>query len=196
MNRFPSSFKARGGRLVVLALAACALLSGCRAQQRPDGGRGYLSAGAHAPDLTGKDHRGQLVPLRAEVVTLVYFYPRSGTPGCTKEACAFRDAWTRFADAGVRVVGVSSDSNERQQKFAKEHQLPFSLIADPDHVWSDAFGVGSFLGFDARVSFLIDAEARVAKVYEDVDPGVHAEEVLADVRQLGLARESLDANAP
>jgi peroxiredoxin Q/BCP len=122
---------------------------------------------------------------------LVYFYPRAGTPGCTKEACAFRDAWESFSKAGVRVVGVSSDPGERQQKFAKEHQLPFSLISDPDHVWSDAFGVGSFLGFDARISFLIDGEARIAKVYEDVDPGVHAEDVLEDVKKLGLAQASV-----
>ena len=75
--------------------------------------------------------------------------------------------------------------------FYPRSGLPLSLIADRDHVWSNAFGVGSFLGFDARVSFLLDAEGRVAKVYEDVDPGVHAKEVLADVERLGLVRASL-----
>lgn len=178
------SGRARGARSLILALLLIGLLGACGAQQRPDGGKGYLRVGMLVPDLTRSDHLGETVKLRAENVTLLYFFPRSNTPGCTKEACAFRDVWASYTSAGVRVIGVSSDHKDRQAAFAKEHNLPFSLVSDPDHVWSKAFGVGSFFGFDARVSFLIGPDARVIKVYEDVDPGVHANEVLGDVREL------------
>jgi len=161
-------------------------LLACGAQQRPDGGRGLLPAGQQVPDLRHLDQNGHAVRLREAVPTLVYFYPRAGTPGCTKEACAFRDSWQKYTDAGLRVVGVSGDSDERQREFAKEHELPFSLIADEEHAWSHAFGVGSFVGFDARRSFLVAADGRVVKTYEDVDPGVHAGQVIADAQQLGL----------
>ncbi|MET0284640.1 MAG: peroxiredoxin [Polyangiales bacterium] len=168
----------------VLALVLLAACGG--AQVRPDGGKGLLPEGSQVPDLSQNDQEGRAVKLREDVPTLVYFYPRAGTPGCTKEACAFRDAWQRYESAGLRVIGVSSDDEEDQAKFAKEHQLPFSLIADPEHVWSSAFGVGSFIGMDSRVSFLVDAQGNIKHVYHDVDPGVHAQEVLDDAKQRGL----------
>ena len=148
-----------------------------------------LQAGDEVPALVRVDHNGKVVSLRSNVPTLVFFYPRDGTPGCTKEACAFRDAWQRYDAAGLRVIGVSADSEASHRKFAAEHSLPFSLIADPEHVWSNAFGVGSFLGMNSRKSFLLGADGRVAKTYEDVDPGVHASEVLDDAEQLGLTRK-------
>ncbi len=166
--------------VLVFALAACG------AQVRPDGGKGLLPEGSSVPDLRETDQAGREVKLREPVPTLVYFYPRAGTPGCTREACAFRDAWARYEAAGLRVIGVSSDDKEDQAKFAKEHQLPFSLIADPEHVWSHAFGVGSFIGMDSRVSFLIGQSGKVAHVYRDVDPGVHAKEVLDDATKRGV----------
>jgi len=165
------------------------LAAACGSKQHGDGAsekHAFLTAGAEVPALVRVDHRGQVVSLRSQTPTLVYFYPRDGTPGCTKEACAFRDAWQKYDAAGVRVIGVSSDSEEDHRKFAEEHALPFSLIADPEHVWSDAFGVGTFAGLDSRVSFLIDSRGKIVKSYEDVDPGVHAEEVLADAQRLGL----------
>jgi peroxiredoxin Q/BCP len=169
----------------LLALSI-ALLCACGAQVRPDGGKGLLPVGSALPALTQNDHKGDRVALREGVPTLVYFYPRAGTPGCTKEACAFRDAWQRYETAGLRVVGVSGDDQEDQAAFAKEHDIPFSLIADDEHVWSSAFGVGSFIGLDSRVSFLADAHGKVVKVYNDVDPGVHAAEVLEDARRAGV----------
>lgn len=165
------------------------LLLACGEVQRPDGQSGLLPKGAAAPALVAKDQTGASVDLHAKQPTLVYFYPKDGTPGCTKEACALRDAWEQYQTAALRVVGVSSDDDAAHRAFAKEHGLPFSLVADPDHVWSKAFGVGSFAGMDSRVSFLIDANNQVAKVYEDVDPGVHADEVLRDARALGLAQK-------
>lgn len=145
-----------------------------------------LSAGTEVPALVRVDHRGKVVTLRGEPA-IVYFYPKDGTPGCTKEACAFRDTWQRYESAGIRVIGVSTDSEAEHRKFAEEHNLPFSLIADPEHAWSDAFGVGRHSlarSRDARVSFLIDAQGKVVKVYPDVDPGVHANEVLSDAKAL------------
>jgi peroxiredoxin Q/BCP len=171
---------------VMPALLLACVLAACFSATRPDGQTGLLPQGASAPALSAADYKGETVSLTASKPTLVYFYPKDGTPGCTKEACALRDAWERYQKAELRVVGVSSDSNESHQKFAKEHDLPFALIADTDNTWAKAFGVGSFAGMDSRVSFLIDANNKVVKVYKDVDPGVHADEVLKDAQALGL----------
>ncbi|MDB4990885.1 MAG: bacterioferritin comigratory protein [Myxococcaceae bacterium] len=165
------------------------LLVACGSSQGHTDKTKLLAVGAEVPALVRVDQRGETVSLRGAPATLLYFYPKDGTPGCTKEACAFRDAWQQYSAAGIRVIGVSFDSDERHKKFAEEHQLQFSLIADPEHTWSDAFGVGRFLGTaDERVSFLIDPTAHVKKVYDDVDPGVHADQVLADAKRLGLTK--------
>ncbi len=175
-------------RLGLVALLACVLA--CGGKQNPDNAgseqRAFLNAGSPVPPLVRVDHRGKVVSLRSDTPTLVYFYPRDGTPGCTKEACAFRDVWQKYEIAGLRVIGVSTDTEDDHRKFAEEYNLPFSLIADPELVWSNAFGVRTFAGMNARVSFLIDATGRVVKAYEDVDPGVHASEVLEDAERLGL----------
>jgi peroxiredoxin Q/BCP len=119
---------------------------------------------------------------------VVFFYPADGTPGCTKEACAFRDAWKSYTEAGIMVFGVSGDTQESKAAFAEKEQLPFPILADPDHAWAKAFGVGSTLGMMDRVTFLLDREGKVAKVYPDVDPGVHATQVLDDAKALGLVK--------
>lgn len=168
--------------LTAMAAAACGASRPAAAEQRT-----LPEVGTEVPALTRVDHRGQVVVLRAGVPTLLYFYPKDGTPGCTKEACAIRDAWNQYRMIDLRVIGVSVDSEEQHRAFADEHGLPFALISDPTHAWSDAFGVGTFKGgLDERVSFLIDANNRIVKVYENVDPGVHADEVLRDARALGL----------
>jgi thioredoxin-dependent peroxiredoxin len=175
--------------LAIVAATAAACSNGKTSVPAQDPSQaGSVGVGFEAPALVRVDHRGQVVNLRAGVPTLLYFYPKDGTPGCTREACAFRDAWDRYSSAGVRVIGVSNDDEATHRTFASEHNLPFSLIADPEHVWSGAFHVGTFAGMDARQSFLIGSDDKVAKVYEDVDPGVHADQVLADARTLGLAR--------
>lgn len=145
-----------------------------------------IAEGANVPALSADAHDGTTVNL-AELggkPTLIYFYPKDGTPGCTKEACAFRDAWKKYDDAGVQIIGVSSDSNESHAKFAKEHDLQFPLIADEDGSWAKAFGVGATLGMAARDSFLIGPDGTIAKVYPGADPAVHAEEVLRDAKAL------------
>src|SRR5208282_2319662 len=103
------------------------------------------------------DYRGRKV--------VVYFYPKDNTPGCTKEACAFRDVWDKYQQAGVQIFGVSADDQKSHEQFAKEQHLPFPIVADPTHAWSSAFGVSTRLGMDARVSFLIDPSGKVSKVY-------------------------------
>ena len=176
----------------VLALFSCG--SGCGASKAHTDQSKLLAVGTEVPALSRVDHRGEVVSLRGAPPTLLYFYPKDGTPGCTKEACAFRDSWDKYAQAGLRVVGVSTDDEAHHRAFAEEHDLPFSLIADPERAWSDGMGVGRFIGDkNERVSFLIDAQGKVAKVYKDVDPGVHATEVLADAAQLGLTEKSADA---
>lgn len=173
------------GAAACLATALCAPL-GCGSTQRPDGGRGLLPVGAQAPEVTAVDQEGKRRSLSDERghPVVVYFYPRDATPGCTREACSFRDTWKRFEADGVRVFGVSSDDRESHAKFAADHGLTFPLLADTEGVWARAFGVPSSLGMYSRVSFLIDARGTVARVYPEVDPGVHATQVLADAAAL------------
>lgn len=172
--------------LGLAAATALPALAACQPVQRPDGGQGPIAVGAPAPALTAVDHRGETIALAAlqGKPVLVYFYPKDGTPGCTKEACAIRDVWDRFAAAGVVVLGVSSDDPSSHVKFAEEHKLPFSLISDAELTWARAFGVEVSFKIIHRTSFLIDAGGEIANIYVDVDPGVHADQVLADVGKL------------
>lgn len=146
-----------------------------------------LGAGSTAPDVAGADQNGatvRLKDLRGHPV-LVFFYPKAGTPGCTKEACAFRDVWQRYQAAGIRVVGVSHDSVSDQAAFAREHGFKFPLISDTEGTWGTAFGVPLRIWkFYSRISFLIGRDGKVARTYLDVDPGVHASQVLADAQAM------------
>ncbi|MCB9595059.1 MAG: peroxiredoxin [Sandaracinaceae bacterium] len=143
----------------------------------------YLAVGSEAPDFTARDQSGttrHLSALRGGVVVL-YFYPRDETPGCTAEACAFRDVWERYEDADVTVLGVSVDDVASHLAFAQHHSLPFSLIADVDASIATAYQVATRQGdtvYAQRVTYVIDAEGRIAHVFGQVDPGVHADEVL------------------
>jgi peroxiredoxin Q/BCP len=156
------------------------LLGGCGAQQRPDGGKGLLTVGAEAPELTGRDAAGNSVLLSEKrgKPAVVYFYPKDETPGCTKEACAFRDEWNRFSAEGVTVFGVSRDSEASHVEFRTKHELPFPLVADESGQIQAAYGVPSRMGMAARVSFLVDGTGHIAKVWPDVDPAIHSDEVL------------------
>jgi peroxiredoxin Q/BCP len=161
---------------LVLPVVPVVIGSGCAGRSAEQ----MLAVGAPVPALKKVAHDGteiDLTSLQGKPM-LVYFYPKDDTPGCTKEACAFRDVWSRYEEAGVRLVGVSADSNESHREFAEEHKLPFPLIADEDLAWASAFGVDTTLGMTNRDSFLIGADGKVAKVYRGVDPGVHADEVL------------------
>ncbi len=166
-----------------MAIALVVVGAACAARQRPDGGNGLLPVGATAPDGAGQtldDRTVHLADARG-CAAVVYFYPRDGTPGCTKEACAFRDSWSRFRQAGVALFGVSNQSRARHREFATEHQLTFPLVADESRAVEHAYGVpDALLGLgEARVSFLIDPAGHVARVWPDVDPALHAAEVLS-----------------
>jgi len=155
----------------------------CGPTIRPDGGSGLLPVGAIAPEVVGEAADGKVTRLTAVRghPAIVYFYPKDGTPGCTKEACAFRDAFARYEQRHVTIFGVSRDSSEIHAQFRQSHQLPFSLVADESGTVAKAYGVSSPLGMSERVTFLVGADGRVARVWPDVDPGVHASEVLSAI---------------
>lgn len=172
-----------GRRNFVIAGIAL-LLGACGPVSRPDGGKGLLPVGTVAPDVVGARADGttaRLSALRGHPA-IVYFYPADESPGCTKEACAFRDAFKEYEALHVTIFGVSRDSEQSHTEFSTKHALPFPLVADEDGVVSQAYGVSSTMGLDARVTFLVGADGKIAKVWPDVDPGVHAKEVLAAVR--------------
>jgi peroxiredoxin/predicted methyltransferase len=145
-----------------------------------------LAIGTRAPDVLAPDQSGALRTIsehRGRAVVL-YFYPRDATPGCTAEACAFRDAWSRIEGAGATVYGVSTDDVDAHRAFAEEHELPFSLLSDPDEEILADYGVPSRDGAAARLTFLIDRSGAVARVFEEVDPALHADEVVAAIEAL------------
>lgn len=148
--------------------------------------RTLLTVGTEAPDFSAPDQSGDartLAEHRGHPVVL-YFYPRDATPGCTQEACAFRDAWDRLQADGAVVYGVSTDDVEAHRAFVEAQRLPFSLLADPDETLLAAYGVPSRSGYAARVTFLIDGAGVIRQVFPSVDPGVHADEVIAAIAAL------------
>lgn len=115
---------------------------------------------------------------------VLYFYPKDDTPGCTKEACAFRDGFAKFQSAGLVVLGCSVDSSDAHKKFIKKYSLPFPLLLDPDKKIATEYGVANgipIMGLDKRVTYIIDEDGRILKVYPNVDPSVHANQILADM---------------
>ncbi|MBP9815708.1 peroxiredoxin [Candidatus Woesebacteria bacterium] len=106
---------------------------------------------------------------------LVYFYPKDDTPGCTKEACAFRDMSSEFAKRGIKVVGISKDTVTSHRKFADKFELPFTLLSDPEKTTIQAYNA-----WGERKSFLIDPQGNIVKEYPKVTPDQHAEEILTD----------------
>jgi peroxiredoxin Q/BCP len=146
-----------------------------------------LKEGTKAPEFSTKNTNGETVrlkDLRGQKVVL-YFYPKDDTPGCTKEACSFRDAFADFKKRGIEVLGVSADSEASHKKFTAKYKLPFTLLVDTDHAISDAYGVygekkfmgRTYLGIK-RMTFLIDEKGKIKKIYEKVKPEEHAREVL------------------
>ncbi|HEY0544410.1 MAG TPA: thioredoxin-dependent thiol peroxidase [Pyrinomonadaceae bacterium] len=146
-----------------------------------------LKEGDAAPDFTTRDEGGNEVKLsdfRGQKVVL-YFYPKDDTPGCTKEACSFRDAHADYEEQGIKVLGVSLDDEASHQAFAEKYKLPFTLLADTDHSLSDAYGVygeqtwgdKKYMGI-ARKTFLIDEEGKIKKVFDKVNVEQHSDEVM------------------
>jgi peroxiredoxin Q/BCP len=150
-----------------------------------------LKEGDPAPDFSGKISGGGQVSLGdfKGRHLLLYFYPKDDTPGCTREACGFRDSHSDFENEKVAVLGVSTDPVAAHERFASKYRLPFPLLADVDRVMVNAYGVWgrkSFMGRSYegtfRVTFLIGPDGRIKKIWPLVKPAEHAREVLEAIR--------------
>ncbi len=151
-------------------------------------GEGSIAPAFTLPDQDGKKH--SLSSYKGKWV-LLYFYPKDNTPGCTKQACVLRDAEPDFKKLKAVVLGVSADSVVSHERFAEKYALPFPILADTDKKVVKAYGVwgrkkmrGREYDGIFRTSFLIDPKGRIAKVYEKVKPEQHADDVLADLKNL------------
>jgi peroxiredoxin Q/BCP len=155
-----------------------------------------LKEGDSAPDFQLPSSNGQKVDLKifkGKKNIVLYFYPKDDTPGCTVEACGFRDAVTLIEESGTVILGVSPDRPEKHLKFITKFQLPFLLLSDEDHVMCTNYGVWveksmygrKYMGV-ARTTFIINKEGRIMKIFENVKPQGHPQEVLAFLKQLSL----------
>lgn len=145
-----------------------------------------LPVGAPAPDVSALDQDGTPVQLRdvcAEGITLVYFYPKADTPGCTAQACSLRDSFADLKADGLRIYGVSHDSPAAQKKFREKYNLPFTLLSDSEGKVAAAFGVPTTLGFTSRQSFVLK-DGKVAWTSLKAKTGDHAAEVQAALNSL------------
>jgi thioredoxin-dependent peroxiredoxin len=149
-----------------------------------------LNIGDPAPAfkaLTTTGDEMALEQLQGKKVVL-YFYPKDDTPGCTKEACGFRDQWSRYQEKGIIVLGVSKDSVAAHQKFTQKYTLPFPLLSDPDAAIAQAYGVWgekkfmgkTYMGVN-RSTFLIDEDGKIAHIWSKVKTETHAEDILSIV---------------
>jgi len=148
-----------------------------------------VQAGDTAPDFTLPSQSGEPVRLRDRLgarVVVLYFYPKDNTRGCTAEACAFRDSYEVFTEAGAEVIGISSDSADRHAAFAGQHQLPFTLLSDQGGKIRKLYGVPAVLGLlPGRVTYVIDRQGTVRHVFSSMtNIGQHVSDALEIVRQL------------
>lgn len=177
--------------LAATILAACCALLGMQLARAAEPQLGSIAPDFKLPDQNGKTH--ELKDYRGKWVAL-YFYPKDQTPGCTTQACEFRDNIFAFRGAGAVILGVSVDDVESHKKFAEKHGLPFTLLADDTKATAKKYGVlKSYLGtleLARRDTFLIDPEGRIVKHYSDVDPKGHSKIVLDDIKALQQKKTS------
>ncbi|MFH1017262.1 MAG: thioredoxin-dependent thiol peroxidase [Pseudomonadota bacterium] len=150
-----------------------------------------LKEGSKAPNFSLADDSGREVSfkdLKGKRVVL-YFYPKDDTPGCTKEACDFRDHYAQFANASTVIYGVSADSLESHKSFKRKYDLPFPLLADPDHKLAEAYGAwgektsyGKKTTGMIRSTFVIEPDGTIGKIYRNVTVDGHAESVLTGIK--------------
>jgi len=142
-----------------------------------------LSVGTSAPDFTAVDTNGNTVSLadfRGKTVIL-YFYPKDDTPGCTKQACSFRDHYEDYQAKNIVVLGVSADDQSSHQAFTEKYNLPFPLLVDTDRSIIQAYDVEGSGGYAQRVTYIIDENGTISHVYDEVKTATHAADVLADL---------------
>ncbi|HEY0709748.1 MAG TPA: peroxiredoxin [Polyangia bacterium] len=140
--------------------------------------------GSRAPKLKATAHNGEAIDLgkmKGQLVA-VYFYPKDDTPGCTKQACDIRDNWQKLQDAGVKVIGVSTQDNESHKAFASKHNLPFPLLADDKGKIASDFGVPIVDGKAKRMTFLVGKDGKIKHVWEAAATTGHAAEILSVVQ--------------
>ena len=145
-----------------------------------------ITENTQAPDFSLGDQDGKtqtLMMYRGKWV-LLYFYPKDNTPGCTREACAFRDNATAYNTGNIVVLGVSKDSASSHQNFISKYKIPFTLLSDPQKEVIKKYDTENKLGGTKRISYLIDGKGMIRKIYLNVKPELHAGEILEDVKQL------------
>ncbi|MEX1266944.1 MAG: peroxiredoxin [Woeseia sp.] len=172
-------------RFIITLTAACLMVAALATAALAES----VAAGKAAPnfDLTDQNGRTHSLDDYRDQWVVLYFYPKDDTPGCTTEACEFRDDIFEFRRMGCQVLGVSLDDEASHKAFAEKHGLPFPLLADTEGVASDAYGVKTRHGdtyYASRQTFLIDPQGNIAKHYEKVDPDTHSKQVLADLKKL------------
>ena len=166
---------------VVFCLLALALRIG-HASETPQ-------VGSAAPDFTLADQSSQKQSLKnyAGKWVVLYFYPKDDTPGCTKEACSFRDDLTQLEKLGAKVLGISVDDTESHMKFASKYHLPFPLLSDHDGSVAEQYGALNNFGIikvAKRYTFLIDPHGRIAKIYQSVDTSRHSQDIIQDLKKM------------
>jgi thioredoxin-dependent peroxiredoxin len=146
-----------------------------------------LKEGDEAPDFTLQADDGRTVKLsdyKGVSNVVLYFYPKDQTMGCTKEACSYRDNLSMFKDANAEILGVSVDDVKSHQEFKQKENLNFTLLADPDKTVTKQYGVLNSIGMASRVTFLIDKEGKIRKIYPKVDPSENYKDVLAALKTM------------
>jgi peroxiredoxin Q/BCP len=177
-------------RLILILFAVLGAAGLVTALMRPRAAQAaMLNVGDQAPSFSTDAIAGEqtipvhLIDYRGRRVVL-YFYPKDSTPGCTREACAFRDGYAKLQSWGITVFACSIDSADAHRAFAKKYGLPFPLLLDPDKKIAKAYGADNgipILGLDKRVTYVIGEDGRIAAVYPQVDPGTHANQIIRDL---------------
>jgi len=177
-------------RLILTLFAILAAAGHAAALLRPRAAQAaMLNVGDQAPNFSTNAIAGnQTIPIHLKDYrgrrVVLYFYPKDNTPGCTREACAFRDGYTKLQNWGITVFGCSVDSADAHRAFAKKYGLPFPLLLDPDRKIAKAYGADNgipILGLDKRVTYVIGEDGRIVAVYPQVDPGTHANQIIHDL---------------